>query len=347
MDADRLRHKINTFSFHSGKDGGQGFRRVLIQLFGLLGHGKSSFINSCLYVWEDGDYKNWAEAAAKDGGCTINRLTYPLTRNITLVDNRGYAKLGSYESGEIFAQLGNLLPLGNTVEWSKGFGLVERIVRAENNIESSDFIVPVFVYSVKTGINPSEADEIKHLLSTAEKLTGIYPLVVLTYKTSGSLTETMAAFRNMGAEKIFSFENYTQKDFIKTRGRHEEVLKFLFEVTEEVIFRIDHSRDPKKEMKERKQFVLNYVHDLEKMLQQEKLDRERILEKTRQMIQIKNQQEALERQKEKEKREMDQELLRRQEELERMKLADQAKHEDEIRAQKANHGKGKFSRLFR
>ncbi|XP_044160874.1 uncharacterized protein LOC122945763 [Bufo gargarizans] len=345
---DKLRTKIKHFTFHNGRNGSQGFNRVLIQLFGLMGHGKSSFINSCLYVWEDGDYQNWAQSAVKDGGCTMDRLTYPLTSNITLVDNRGYAKLGSYETGEIFAQLGNLLPLGNTVEWSKGFGLIERIVRAETKIKPSDFIVPVFVYSVKTGLHPPEDEEIKHLLLNAAKLTGINPIVVLTYKTSGSLAKTMGAFRNIGAEKIFAFENYTQEDSMKTRGRHEEVLNFLSQVIEEVLFRIDHSRDPKQEMKERKQFVLNYVHDQEKKLQQDHLDRQRVLDKAVLMARLKRQQEMLDRQKEKEKKEMEDELQRKQEELERKKLAHQAIRDAELRAQIASNERGKrWNRIFR
>ncbi|XP_077128173.1 uncharacterized protein LOC143784166 [Ranitomeya variabilis] len=348
MDMDKLRSKIKSFTLSPGENGRQGFSRVLIQLFGLLGHGKSSFINSCLYVWEDGDYKNWAESAASNEGCTMNRLAYPLTRHLTLVDNRGYAKLGSYESGEIFAQLGHLLPLGSAVEWSKGFGLVERIVRAEKIIETSDFIVPVFIYSVKTGVHPTEADEIKHLLHTAAKLTGIYPIVVLTYKTSGSLTDTIAAFRDMGAEKIFAFENYTLEDCDKTRGRHEEVLKFLSEVIEEAIFRIDHSRDPEREMKERKQFVLNYVHEREKKLQEDKVERHKVQEKAILVTQLRKEEETLGKLRKREEMEMEEEVRRKQEEMERMNLVNQARREAEIRAQRASKDKKKkwYDRLF-
>ncbi|XP_069838494.1 uncharacterized protein [Dendropsophus ebraccatus] len=348
MKIDKLRSEIENFTFHNGKNGSRGFNHALIQLFGLLGHGKSSFINTCLYVWEDGDFKNWAEAAAKDEGCTMTRLTYPLTGNITLVDNRGYAKLGSHESGEIFAQLGNLLPLGNAVEWSKGFGLVERIVRAESKIKHSDFIVPVFVYSVKMGVNPHEAKEIKSLLLTAAKVTGIYPLIVLTFKTNGSLTDTMAAFRDMGAEKIFAFENYTQEDCSKLRGRHEEVLKFLSEVTEEVLFRINHSRDPEREMKERKQFVLNYVHDRDKQSQVDEMEKQRLRDKNEQMAQLKEHQEALERQKERINREMVDELWRKQEQFRRMNLADQARQEEELKERRArSERRNKWNRMFR
>ncbi|CAJ0949427.1 unnamed protein product [Ranitomeya imitator] len=323
MDMDKLRSKIKSFTLSPGENGRQGFSRVLIQLFGLLGHGKSSFINSCLYVWEDGDYKNWAESAASNEGCTMNRLAYPLTSHLTLVDNRGYAKLGSYESGEIFAQL------------DAGY-------HPDN--DQADF----FIHSVKTGVHPTEADEIKHLLHTAAKLTGIYPIVVLTYKTSGSLTDTIAAFRDMGAEKIFAFENYTLEDCDKTRGRHEEVLKFLSEVIEEAIFQIDHSRDPEREMKERKQFVLNYVHEREKKLQEDKVERHKVQEKAIKVTQLRKEEETMEKLRKREEMEMEEEVRRKQEEMERMNLVDQARREAEIRAQRASKDKKKkwYGRLF-
>ncbi|XP_069591265.1 uncharacterized protein [Ranitomeya imitator] len=414
MDSDEMRHFTKNFSFDKCKKGNQGFNRILIQLFGLLGNGKSSFINTCIYVWKDCEFENWAKARGEDGGSTTDRIPYELTENLTLVDNRGCRTLEDKESGVIFAQLGNLLPidtrvewgegfgltekmvraeklvktsdfvfpvfvnsvrkgitkeergeleallnsamkltghllpLGSAVEWSKGFGLVERIVRAEKIIETSDFIVPVFIYSVKTGVHPTEADEIKHLLHTAAKLTGIYPIVVLTYKTSGSLTDTIAAFRDMGAEKIFAFENYTLEDCDKTRGRHEEVLKFLSEVIEEAIFQIDHSRDPEREMKERKQFVLNYVHEREKKLQEDKVERHKVQEKAIKVTQLRKEEETMEKLRKREEMEMEEEVRRKQEEMERMNLVDQARREAEIRAQRASKDKKKkwYGRLF-
>ncbi|XP_075037223.1 uncharacterized protein LOC142098345 [Mixophyes fleayi] len=330
MDIDEYKRIISNFSFDKCKRGNQGFNRILIQLFGLLGNGKSSFINTCKYVWEDGEYKNWANAADVDEGHTTERIPYKLTGNITLVDNRGYKALDSYETGEIFAQLGNLLPLGKMVEWSKGFSLVDRIVKAEKEIKTSDFIVPVFVHSVKRSIAPQEINDIKSVITTAMKQTGVYPIVVLTCKTTGSLTDTEATFRNMGVERIFSLENYTLQDNFKTRGRHEEVLKFLHEVIKDVQFRVDLPRDPVREMKDRRQFIMNYVHESEIAKQGENLERQKAMEKA--LLERKLQQAGQESEVKamKEKRLRDQELEKQREEFNRMKAADQARQQAEV-----------------
>ncbi|MEE6498408.1 hypothetical protein FKM82_003083 [Ascaphus truei] len=106
MDIDQLKEYTINFSLDNCALGNQGYNRVLLQLFGYLGHGKSSFINSCKYVLEDGEFRIYADAGHSHGGKTTRRITYPLTDTITLVDNRGCATMNSYETGEIFAQLG-------------------------------------------------------------------------------------------------------------------------------------------------------------------------------------------------------------------------------------------------
>ncbi|OCT70199.1 hypothetical protein XELAEV_18037120mg [Xenopus laevis] len=70
--------------------GNQGYDRVLLQLFGFLGHGKSSFINTCKYVLEDGEYQNYANSKKSEA---------------------------------------NLLPLDNGVDCSKDFVLADRSVK--------------------------------------------------------------------------------------------------------------------------------------------------------------------------------------------------------------------------
>ncbi|KAM4024020.1 uncharacterized protein ACNLHF_024992 [Anomaloglossus baeobatrachus] len=120
----------------------------------------------------DGEYKTYADVKSNDGGNTTERITYELTDTLTLVDNRGCSVMNEYETGEIFAQLGNLLPLNEQVSWSKGIGLVDRIVEAERYVQSSDFIYPIFIYSVKKGLTDDEALEAMELLTTAKKLTG-------------------------------------------------------------------------------------------------------------------------------------------------------------------------------
>ncbi|XP_040211474.1 uncharacterized protein LOC120942562 [Rana temporaria] len=339
MDMDRLRPVIDTFSFERCKGGNQGFNRILIQLFGLMGHGKSSFINTCIFVWQDGEYQSWAKTdeecgGGHHGGLTMNRIPHKLTSNITLVDNRGLVTMNPYETGEIFAQLGNLLPLGKQVEWSRGFGLVDRIVDSEKTVKTSDFIVPVLVHSLKKTILPEERADLKALLHTAKDLTGIFPIVVLTHKTFGNLVAVEYTFKEMGIERIFAFENYTREDHFRTRGRHEEVLSFLKEVIRDAQFRVEHQkRDPVKEMQERKQFVLNYVHERELKMEQEHLGRKRALEQAIRKKKLQKQEEELERERQRRRQAQEDEERRLSEEFGKQRLVDQARHEEEFRAQ--------------
>ncbi|XP_077350321.1 uncharacterized protein LOC144000387 [Lithobates pipiens] len=349
MDREELRRCIHGFSLDKCKKGNQGFSRILIQLFGFLGHGKSAFINTCIYVLEDGEYENWAKAIEQDGGSTTERIPYKLTRNITLVDNRGLKNMDGYETGEIFAQLGNLLPLGK-VDWPKGFELVDRITRAEKSMTTSDFIFPVFVHSVKKSISPEEQENMKKVLLKSRDLTGVYPIVVLTHKTSGKLTDTENVFRDMGMERIFSFENYTKEDHMKTRGRHEEVLKFLYEVIKDVEFRIEHRpQDPVKEIMERKRFVTRYIHECAKKAEQEKIELQRARDQARLQKVKRAQEEQISRQRERERQDRDMEMKWKQEELERGRQLQLARQNEELQAEveKLRKKSKKKWRIFR
>ncbi|XP_073416770.1 uncharacterized protein [Dendrobates tinctorius] len=264
----------------------KGFSRVLLQLFGYLGHGKSSFINTSKYVLDDTEYKIYADVKNNDGGNTKERFTYELTDTLTLVDNRGCSIMNEYETGEIFAQLGNLLPLNQTVSWSKGIGLVDRIVQAERLVQTSDFIYPIFVYSVKKGLSNNEAVEIKELLTTARNLTGIFPLVVLTHKTNSNLGDVRTKFENMDVERIFPLENFTPEDHMKTRGKHEDVLKLFIEIIKDIEYRMERFSSPEDEREKRKQFVLNFVYERELRKKEEEVkkklkEEERLREEAR------------------------------------------------------------------
>ncbi|XP_044160994.1 uncharacterized protein LOC122945832 [Bufo gargarizans] len=268
-DPDRIRHNIGRFSFDHCTHGSQGFSRILIQMFGFAGHGKSAFINSCMYVWEDGSYKNSTSSADNYGGQTLERRSYPLTETITLVDNRGFGIIGGYESGEIFAQLGNLLPLDEPVKWTKKYELINKINEAKDSVRVSDFVVPVLVYSITKSVTPEEEGELKAVLQISQTLTGIFPFVVLTNKTHGELTKREATFRSMGVNKIFSIENYTPEDHSKLRGKHEVVLKFLHEVVKEVQIQAEKPRNPEREMRRRRRYVKMYVKEREKIYREE------------------------------------------------------------------------------
>ncbi|XP_077350318.1 uncharacterized protein LOC144000385 isoform X1 [Lithobates pipiens] len=397
MSNAELRDRIGSFSFQKCRRGSQGFSRVLLQLFGFLGHGKSSFINTCKYVWEDMGFSNIAQASDDDEGHTMVRITYPLTRTITLVDNRGFCKMGSYETGEIFAQLGNLLPLDTPVEWNEGFGLANRIVEAENLVKVSDFIVPIFLYSAKKGIcaededellelivtardltanlmplnmkvdwcqgfkladriveaeplvqpsdfispifvysvghspNPEEKQELKEILKTCREMTGVEAIIVLTHKSTGKLEKAEAMFRDLGATHVFSLENYTPKNQSTSTEVDNSVLKFLYEVVQDSIFRVGHSRDPQKEMTERKIFVLNYIHNKELEAHIQKLEGQKAAENAQMERAIKVKKEEAERQKQKDQKEHEEKIRQLEEEFQRQRLRDQYEYEQRLK----------------
>ncbi|XP_075174775.1 uncharacterized protein LOC142245714 [Anomaloglossus baeobatrachus] len=271
-----MRQYIRNFRPANGFQGNQGYSRVLLQLFGYTGHGKSSFINSCKYVLDDGPYTAHAKVAgSEEKPETMIRKAYELTENIILVDNRGCAKLSKDETGEIYAQLGNFLPLGCEVKWCSEYEDMVNIVLSADFVDrSADFIVPVFVYSASTQITSAEESELKDILTKARNITGLFPTVVLTRKLSEHLHDIQEKFRMMGVENIFPVENYTAEDHRKTRGKHEGILKCLYEIVRDVEFKIEERRDPGKEKLERKRILLQFAHnrDLEKV--QEKLDRQ-------------------------------------------------------------------------
>ncbi|KAM8962447.1 uncharacterized protein RCH25_037991 [Pelodytes ibericus] len=281
---------IQSYSLGNSPFGNQGYTRVLLQLFGLPGNGKSSFINSCKFVLDD-VYKAHAEAAASDGGCTTMRLPYDLTSVITMVDNRGCPTLSKSETGEIFAQLANLLPLNQEVEWGTDYNTnVERIMKVESECNYTDFIIPIFVHSVKNAIGRAEINMYKEMLNTARKLTGINPIIVLTHKSHGRLTETCTMFRDTGFDKIYAIENYTMEDHQKVLGKHEEILNFLRQVLKEVDFCMEIERNPGQDRINRMKFILKYIkeidddkkkEDIEKKEQQREWERERERERER------------------------------------------------------------------
>ncbi|CAJ0936491.1 unnamed protein product [Ranitomeya imitator] len=220
MDSRSMKGYIRNFTLNNGPHGNQGYSRVLLQLFGYTGHGKSSFINSCKYVVDDGPYKAHAKVAGSaEKPETMIRNAYELTETIALVDNRGCAKMNKDETGEIYAQLGNFLPLGSEVRWRPDYkDMVNIVLTADLVDRSADFIVPVFVYSANTQIASAEESELKEILTKAKKITGLFPTVVITRKLSEHLPDIQETFRRMGVDNIFPVENYTVEDHGKNSG---------------------------------------------------------------------------------------------------------------------------------
>ncbi|XP_018428797.1 PREDICTED: uncharacterized protein LOC108801368 [Nanorana parkeri] len=267
MDYKELRRKIETFSLDDGDLGNQGYERVLLQLFGYLGHGKSSFINSCKYVLDDGRaFVVYAEAGQREdgGSMTMIRKSYKLTSNITMVDNRGCKSITNFERAEVYAQLGNFHPLDKPVEWKENFKeAMSALEESELNKNTTDFLVPIFIYSAAYNLPEHEQEDVKAFLENCDKMTGVVPIVVLTKKTNGDFFDLEKRFRLMGAETVISIENYTKESNVKTLKRTTDILTIIVHALDNVTYRLGLPRDPKKDRIERKKFLLNYIHEAE------------------------------------------------------------------------------------
>ncbi|KAM3916626.1 uncharacterized protein RB166_015832 [Leptodactylus fuscus] len=266
MDCLSMRDYIRNFRLENCHHGDQGYSRVLLQLFGYTGHGKSCFINSCKYVIDDGAFRVYAKVAKSENKPeTMIRTAYKLTDNITLVDNRGCVKMNKNETGAIYAQLGNFQALNTHVNWQTEFeDMVETLLNAERLDQSSDFIVPVLIYRADYQMTEKNSrSEMKEMLISARDITGLFPTVVLTHELSEHLSSTKEMFRQMGVENIFSLENYTEQDNKKTRGKHETILKCLQEIIKDIEFRMLEERDEITERIERKRILLKFAHQRE------------------------------------------------------------------------------------
>ncbi|XP_073491477.1 uncharacterized protein [Aquarana catesbeiana] len=277
MDIRQLKDNIRNFSLDDGDLGSQGYTRVLLQLFGYTGHGKSSFINSCKYILEgDENFEEHAEARETDHGLTMVRNAYPLTNVITMVDNRGCSKMNDFERAEVYAQLGNFIPIGEKVEWKDNYSaMMEAIENTELEPNFSDFIVPIFVYSVRQQISAEEMQDVKTFMENCVKMTGVFPIIVLTFKMKGDYQVIEKQFRLIGAETVIAIENYTTESNIKTLERTTDILMVIDSALRNVRFRLEQPRDPRRERIERKKFMYNYIHQIQLQHEREKQEIEK------------------------------------------------------------------------
>ncbi|XP_068100144.1 uncharacterized protein [Hyperolius riggenbachi] len=276
MDHKQLQANILNFSLNDGALGSQGYKKVLLQLFGLTGHGKSSFINSCQYVLDDkNQFEVIAEAGEKLDGSSMTqvRKAYELTELITLVDNRGCSNMNDFQKAEVFAQLGNFLPMDEEVHWEDNYSpMMEKVEEAKMEPNFTDFLVPIFVYSAENILAEKLVEDFKHFMNNCSDMTGVFPIIVLTNKTSGDYFALEKQFKLMGAEIVTAIENYTVGRELKTLGKTTDILTVIDSALKNVRFRLEQPRNPEKEQRERKKFLLNYIHKAG----QEKSEQERL-----------------------------------------------------------------------
>lgn len=205
----------------------------------------------------------------------MERKAYDLTENINLVDNRGYTTMSGFQRAEIYAQLGNFIPIGEKVEWTDNYrDMMVRLEDAELNPNYSDFIVPILVYSATCQLSGSDRKEVQEFMDNCVTMTGVVPIVVITKKKSGDFIEVEKAFKRMGAENIISIENYTKEDHIKTQGRTRDTLTIIASALTDVGFRLGEPRNSRRDWGERKKFLLYYIHKADQEKKEQEWRRE-------------------------------------------------------------------------
>ncbi|XP_077305748.1 uncharacterized protein LOC143925042 [Lithobates pipiens] len=212
----------NTLDFST-----HGFQRMAIQLFGSMGHGKSSLVNSCVCVAKDEEYQNLAGAGMTQGGLTKQRKEYELTNTLVIIDNRGFSKMKPQETTEACAQIRSLRDFGK-VSWKKD-NLKETLKQFPLKYQNrpADFILPVLVYSANQDWSPSEGDDIQQFITHAFRITGIHPVVVITQCGAQNFDAIKWKFGELGATKRLWVENYTENDYTRTEEKDQKILEFL------------------------------------------------------------------------------------------------------------------------
>ncbi|XP_072288312.1 uncharacterized protein [Pyxicephalus adspersus] len=223
-----LRRLINRYTpGNSLQSSTHEFQRVAIQVFGFLGHGKSSLINSCLCVLNNVEYENVSGAGMTQGGLTTQRHEHGLTNTLVMIDNRGFSKLNPQEILEACAQIRSLRDIGEVTWDIDNLNETLRQFPLKYQNRPADFILPVLVYSAAKPWNPSEGEDIQKFISEAFKITGIHPIVVITKCASENYNNLRKNFGELGATKRLCLENYTENDYTRTEEKDGKFLEFL------------------------------------------------------------------------------------------------------------------------
>lgn len=147
---------------------------------------------------------------------------------------------------------------------------------------------------------------------------GVYPIVVLTYKSSAKTNHVIRKFKTLGVERIFALENYSLEDHRKSASKHEEVLSFLYEVIKDVEFQVSQPRDPEEEMTERKTFVLRYIHHNDLKIQFQRTEMEALREQSKLEDELRHQSEQHEQKIQEDERKHKEDMRRLEEEFEKL-----------------------------
>ncbi|OCT58273.1 uncharacterized protein LOC108704219 [Xenopus laevis] len=202
------------------------FNHIFIMLFGMMGHGKSSLINSCISVLNNHNFQNVTGAGNKDSTETTGREIHNLTRTLSIVDNRGFNIINDDELSEARAQLRALRDMGE-VKWDNDYKDTLQVFRIQMTADQTTFLVPVLVFSAETPQNSGDMNGLSTFVSDAFRITGIHPILVITHSSSENQSRVNKKFRDLGINHRISLENYTTNNTLHNPDTDKKILQFL------------------------------------------------------------------------------------------------------------------------
>ncbi|XP_043534037.1 uncharacterized protein LOC122541379 isoform X2 [Chiloscyllium plagiosum] len=187
-------------------------RKLSIRLFGRIGHGKSTFINNCLCVVKDTEYRNEAGEGDSQESFTVELKRYRLSDYVEIVDNIGAKSYSFSECYEFRAQLDGYRKVGKQVgseDWGNYF---RDCVTSRDADWQNTMYIPVIIYRGDFLSFQQEKPKIKPLTDSARKFTGMWPIIVITQATGIGNFNVNAIFQSLHCPDVFLLNNYHWKD---------------------------------------------------------------------------------------------------------------------------------------
>lgn len=203
-----LRKQIKAYTFEIPERENEK-ARAHIGVFGEMGAGKSSFINSIEFAYKGVQSQSTRDTENTSGGQTAKQCSLPLTDYIYLFDNRGMKDYGSSRVKQFMKEVADEDGEAGT----------------SKSLLNKEIHCPVFVYKHSDSRKKNAA--VQFLDKIATKLLeyiGYLPMIVITHADSLS-TETKKDLEESFKKycyKVWFFENYT-----KSKGNMKKSIEFL------------------------------------------------------------------------------------------------------------------------
>ncbi|XP_060706421.1 uncharacterized protein LOC132832445 [Hemiscyllium ocellatum] len=229
----KLREEFLNYNPQSGGMRTNAYRpfKLSIRLFGRMGHGKSTFINNCLCVINDTEYRNEAAEGDPQGSFTVELKRYRLSDYVEIVDNIGGKSYSSNEIYEFCTQLDGYRKVGKQVG-SGGWGSYFWDCMTSRDADWQNMMyIPIIIYRGDFPSFEKEKPMIKPLIDNARNITGIWPIIVVTHATEIGNFNVKAIFQSLHCPDVFLLNNYYCKDDQKVPvERNEETDEMILKI---------------------------------------------------------------------------------------------------------------------